>query len=452
MADNIQRSEYPSAKMPTVLEVNTDTGAAVLYRNNFFLGRTAIATSEPGSNGKWTITDKFAAEYNFSNGTKLSAEEAQQVFTKTLAKQSDNERAAIINKHTPPNAKTYMSTVSKIPGVIDPKTGLKPNETSPTTPVDDDEDGPSPAGSTPTGSTPAGSTLADIRNIESAGGTNAGIPKETTRYPIDIADTKQDIMQFDMLEYTPSIGADQKNFGSIQRPSASGEAIATTFLSVPGNIQDQNSANWGGGEMNPLQVEGLKLAYATITGGPEGSGDYLSDAKTKLEGMGGEIESGIAAYFAGQAVGVGQQALQRTSGAILNPNLELLFNGPSLRPFTFNFLLAPRSEKESQAAVNVIRFFKVGMSPIRSKSNLFLKTPNTFRIKYLHRGEGGSEHKFLNKFKECALLSVGVNYTPNANYATFTDGGMVAYQLTLSFQELEPVFNDNYEDDNSIGF
>ena len=302
------------------------------------------------------------------------------------------------------------------------------------------------------GSTPAGSTLADIRNIESADGTNAGIPKETTRYPIDIADTKQDIMQFDMLEYTPSLGADQKNFGLKQRPSASGEAIATTFLSVPGNIQDQNSANWGGGEMNPLQVEGLKLAYATITGGPKGSGDYLSDAKTKIEGMGPEIKSGIAAYFAGQAVGVGQQALQRTSGVVLNPNLELLFNGPSLRPFTFNFLLAPRSEKESQAAVNVIRFFKVGMSPIRSKSNLFLKTPNTFRIKYLHRGEGGSEHKFLNKFKECALLSVGVNYTPNANYATFTDGGMVAYQLTLSFQELEPVFNDDYKNDNSIGF
>ena len=311
------------------------------------------------------------------------------------------------------------------------------------------EGGSTPAGSTPAGSTPAGSTLADIRNIESAGGTNAGIPPET-RYPIDIADTKQDIMQFDMLEYTPSLSTNQKNFGSIQRPSASGDAIATTFLSIPGNIQDQNSANWGGGEMNPLEVEGLKLAYATISRGEKGAGDYLSDAKTKLKNMGGEIKSGIAAYFAGQAVGVGQQALQRTSGAVLNPNLELLFNGPSLRPFTFNFLLAPRSEKESQAAVNVIRFFKVGMSPIRSKSNLFLKTPNTFRIKYLHRGEG--EHKFLNKFKECALISVGVNYTPNANYATFTDGGMVAYQLTLSFQELEPVFNDDYKNDNSIGF
>lgn len=299
------------------------------------------------------------------------------------------------------------------------------------------------------GSTSASSTLANISEIESSKGTNAELPKET-RYPIDIADTKQDIMQFDMLEYQPSLSTDQKNFGSITRPAANGNAIATAFLSVPGNIQDQNSASWGGGEMNPIQVEALKLAYATISSGTEGAGDYLSNAKTKLEGMGPEIKSGLAAYFAGQAVGVGQQALQRTSGAVLNPNLELLFNGPSLRPFTFNFLLAPRSKRESQSAVNVIRFFKQGMSPIRSKSNLFLKTPNTFRIKYLHRGDG--EHKFLNKFKECALISVGVNYTPNANYATFTDGGMVAYQLTLSFQELEPVFNDDYKNDNSIGY
>jgi hypothetical protein len=38
------------------------------------------------------------------------------------------------------------------------------------------------------------------------------------------------------------------------------------------------------------------------------------------------------------------QILQRTEGAILNPNMELLFNGPSLRSFTFSFKLASRSE------------------------------------------------------------------------------------------------------------
>ena len=94
------------------------------------------------------------------------------------------------------------------------------------------------------------------------------------------------------------------------------------------------------------------------------------------------------------------------------------------------------------------------MSPIRSKSGIFLKTPNTFRLRYIHRKEGAdSEHKFLSKFKECALLNTTVNYTPNSNYATFPDGGMVAYQLTLRFQELEPIFNDDYSKlEGTVGY
>ena len=44
----------------------------------------------------------------------------------------------------------------------------------------------------------------------------------------------------------------------------------------------------------------------------------------------------------------------------------------------------------------------------------------------------------MNKIKECALLSVAVNYTPEGNYATFDDGAMTSYELTLSFQELNP--------------
>lgn len=395
--------------------------------------------------GGGTKRETYRTDAQGNNAVKISESEVDAdnniVQQKTLSTASKAEKRALLD----PDSRLSRSVKNQ---VDDTKKQLKDANVSSL----DKAAGGSGNAATDSGeggSTPAGSTLASISKIESSEGTNAAIPKET-RYPIDIADTKQDIMQFDMLEYQPSLSTDQKNFGSITRPDASGNAIATAFLSVPGNIQDQNSANWGGGEMNPIQVEALKLAYATISSGAEGAGNYLSNAKTKLEGMGPEIKSGLAAYFAGQAVGVGQQALQRTSGAVLNPNLELLFNGPSLRPFTFNFLLAPRSKRESQSAVNVIRFFKQGMSPIRSKSNLFLKTPNTFRIKYLHRGDG--EHKFLNKFKECALISVGVNYTPNANYATFTDGGMVAYQLTLSFQELEPVFNDDYKNDNSIGY
>ena len=59
--------------------------------------------------------------------------------------------------------------------------------------------------------------------------------------------------------------------------------------------------------------------------------------------------------------------------------------------------------------------------------------------------QGGNEHDYLNKFKECAMMSSTVNYTPDGSYATYSDGSMVSYQLTVNFQEIEPVFDKDYE-------
>ena len=126
----------------------------------------------------------------------------------------------------------------------------------------------------------------------------------------------------------------------------------------------------------------------------------------------------------------------------MNPNMELLFKKPQLRPFTFTFKLAPRSRSEAVSVINIIRTFKQSMAPIRSQSNLFLKTPHTYRLQYMSRGK---VHPFLNMFKECALTNMSMKYTPDGNYATYEDGVMTAYEMTMQFKELEPVFNDDYE-------
>jgi hypothetical protein len=106
------------------------------------------------------------------------------------------------------------------------------------------------------------------------------------------------------------------------------------------------------------------------------------------------------------------------------------------------------------AIIKIIRFFKQGMAPIREQSNLFLKAPNTFQVHYLLRGDTSGEHPFIGRMKECALTSVNTNYTPENNYATYEDGLMVSYQISLTLKELEPVYNDNYQDipDTEIGF
>ena len=63
-----------------------------------------------------------------------------------------------------------------------------------------------------------------------------------------------------------------------------------------------------------------------------------------------------------------------------------------------------------------------------------------------------NNHKFLNKFKECAMMSSTVNDTPDGSYATYSDGSMVSYQLTVNFQEIEPVFDKDYENAPGIGY
>lgn len=144
--------------------------------------------------------------------------------------------------------------------------------------------------------------------------------------------------------------------------------------------------------------------------------------------------------------------ISRATGAAINPNLELLFNGPKLRQFGFQFKMTARSKEEAVQIRKIIRFFKKGMAPRRSASNpdasFFLGTPNVFKIKFL---SGNTELKSIGKFKTCALVSFTANYTPDGFYAAYNDsaaGGSqpISVTMQMGFNELTPVFSDEYGD------
>ena len=263
-------------------------------------------------------------------------------------------------------------------------------------------------------------------------------------------DPKQDVIKFDMLKYEPK-KVKGTTFGDRSGPS--GRTIGTVTLPIPGGISDANACDWGDDRMGPLQLAAAGLALslldpsATSGGGVAGQ---LGDLKNQIVTNNKDMQTLIGQKAASAAIGSNENALfSRTQGTILNPNLELIFNGPSLRPFTFQFKMSPRSKGEAETILKIIRFFKQGMAPIREESRLFLKTPHTFKIKYLQLGSQ-EESKFLNKFKECALLSCSVQYTPEGNYAPYEDGAMSSYQMSLQFKELEPVFNDDYGSDGDL--
>ena len=304
------------------------------------------------------------------------------------------------------------------------------------------------------------STSKDLANER--GGTRDKFP--ILQYPEKLQIDKQDVIKFNMVKYSPKnfASSESSGFGFSSRIQAGSKdeagntrnIIGTVTLPIPGGISDGNLVDWGSQSMNALQIEAAKIALETINGGGKEGADAALGALDKFKQNIGDARVGLSNYFAESAVGNTGQLLARTQGAVTNPNMELLFNGPQLRPFNFTFKLSPRSKKEAENVRSIIRFFKQGMSPIRTQSNLFLKAPHTFQIQYLHKKE---EHKFINKIKECALLSFVVNYTPEGNYATFTDGAMVSYEIQMQFTELEPIFNDDYStvdgnNDTFIGY
>ena len=282
----------------------------------------------------------------------------------------------------------------------------------------------------------------------------------------------QDFLKIDMMAFKPTkmkgniTATDDKK--GIQGVSSLGisdrdsdrQSIGTVILPIPGGIQDSQQVSWTEDKINPMQ---LALANIALSGIEKSLGDAAGTAtdlvKSALKSE--DTKTALGTYIAGQASGA-QNLLTRTTGAIMNPNMELLFTAPSIRNFSFAFTLAPRSREEAKTVIKIIRFFKQGMAPIRSKSRLFLKSPHTFRLAYKHKALTGdregdrnliasqgtnnvaTDHPYLNKFKECAMGSFGVNYTPNGAYSTYDDGVMTAYQITMNFQEMNPIYNDDY--------
>ena len=280
------------------------------------------------------------------------------------------------------------------------------------------------------------------------GGGGARTSYPTLRYP-ETLNQNQDKLKISILKFAP------KKFSGLsfaERSTFTERILGSVLLPVPNAVNDANSCSWGQDTMNAAQIAASDIAMKTINKGAGAGMNSVEQATAAAVKQGGaDVKEAITQYFAGQATGV-KGILARTKGQVINPNMELIFNGPQLRPFNFTFKMSPRDERESITIKKIIRMFKQSMAPARSESSLFLKAPNTYKLQFL---EGSSrEHKFLPKIKECAMTGFNVNYTPDGNYATYRNSAMVAVELSFSFQELEPIFNNDYENDGdaSIGF
>jgi hypothetical protein len=438
----IQRSERAlgNPPLPTILEVNDETGEASLYANNGIRGRTLLATAD-NIGDEWSIKNQFRRRWNVENGLSLNNGEFSDVFNNDIKKTINNDKASLINTHSNDSLKKTLKDAG-VPGVKDPVTGTTTSDTT-SVPSKANESSNQGGDSNKTSSDPTKGL-----DIKILAGTDAGMPSGILKYPIDMSDSMNKL-QINIIEYKPKGIAGQKS--SFESPARQkGKPLTSIFLPVPGGIQDNNQVSWNKGDMNALQQAAAQVAAGFIGGGGEGGAQAAKDIVDRLQGNSDSVKKLAGAAMAGQASGLGSQLLTRQTGAIINPNTELLFNGPTMRNFGFSFNMSARSEKEVRSIGLIIRALKQGMSVRRSQSGLFLLSPHVFELKYITGSSEQNPH--LNKFKLCAMTGFNVNYTPNQTFMTFANNMPVSYQVDMQLSELEPIFNDDYKDDNSIGF
>ena len=308
------------------------------------------------------------------------------------------------------------------------------------------------------------------------------------RYPLEALTETTDYLQFTIVEYQPTKQASggslvgqpgARRIGPAGTKDKAKKILGSIIMQMPSNIQDGNAVDYGESKMNTLMGAAAGLVGSTIEGGGEALSAMLKGDKEGYEkatndmtkemkntvGTDSSIMDAASQFVSAKATSAAIGALggnvsaadilARQTGQIFNPNMELLFNGPTLRSFNFSFKMTPRSPSEAQECKNIIRSFKSNMAPKTKNtgslggSGMFLKTPNVFELRYK---KGNGDHPFLHKFKQCFLTNVSVNYTGEGVYTTYDDATPVSMQIDLSFKELEPIYDVDYDDAGGVGF
>ena len=270
-------------------------------------------------------------------------------------------------------------------------------------------------------------------------------------------------------------GATEKKVNVAGDSVIGSDLLGSVLLPMP-KATDVNGVEWGKSE---LTISGLAAVGLTdkLTGGGRLAGKSAEEAQNDKEikkqieanrGLNPDGSSvkqfGSALYaqtiskIAGFAFGTDLDVdtyLARSGGRVLNPNAEMLFQGPVIRDFNFSFLMIARSQREGDEIRKIIRFLKLGMAP-KFRSTTYLKNPDIFTLQYKNGLSDNDILNTVNRFNPggLALTTMAVDYAPNGYWSAYRDSQPVAVKMDLSFTELRPIYEQDQLDtpENSVGY
>lgn len=320
-----------------------------------------------------------------------------------------------------------------------------------------------------------------VTNYVTANERNA--PTTPLMYPIDMSNL-QDKMVIQCYTYRPPT-AESFLSGSKEGRSNRGSILTAglkrqtplkykvgggIILPMPNTVKDASTVSWEADKLNNLAAAAAGLVsqnflpYAVLGGGLPGAGIFGGGGQLAMQlkllaesGQGGGLSAMSSSMLSGVLNKLGydvspETILARGAGVVPNSNMELMFRGPQMRQFSYNFQLTARSPEEARVIRAIIRHLKemsaakknpgAGGVAEAGDPSFFLGTPNIWTIRYTtanYRDIPG-----VNIVKPAALMRFETDYTPHGSWQAFDKGQPVSYKIQMDFGELEPVYNTDY--------
>lgn len=121
-----------------------------------------------------------------------------------------------------------------------------------------------------------------------------------------------------------------------------------------------------------------------------------------------------------------------TAGGALNNFMSNLFNGMTLREFTFSWDFLPYSKEDSEILKYIITSIRKAALPAYDHNSWSIKFPDFWIVEpYINR-------KLLYELNFLVLSDVSVSYDKGDGTTFFYDGSPVNTKLTLKFKEVYP--------------
>ena len=227
-------------------------------------------------------------------------------------------------------------------------------------------------------------------------------------------------------------------------------------------------------DVNLTDVLGAKgfLGSALLDAGNANPANVSDAVNSMLES---DYAKNIVAKTLGGANGAAnsKELLQQSLGQYTNPQVQLLYKGISLREFTLEFIMTPKSTQEAQTVKDICDSFAFYSAPglagaASGTAGQYLTPPQIFQIKFKFLGktgllgaisnvftsamnniglgflttsnptktiDGGAEAKVMT-INDCVLQNVNIDYAPNG-WAAYNDGYPIQTRLMLTFKEIK---------------